>query len=128
MFVKGIYLSVFYFLCYDTDISTDISEERVVEERDPDLNDMEDIKFDEIWEDNWRNLVEENDDKKKIHALRWNVYVKEKEELIMRAFSVSVPHPKGGIIFWTCVKDHLIDEKEDYKEIGLRGFDCSLFG
>ena len=26
MFVKGMYLSVFYFLCYDTDISTDMSE------------------------------------------------------------------------------------------------------
>ena len=51
MFVKGMYLSVFYCLCYDTDISTDISEEQVVEERDPDLNEMEEIRFDEIWED-----------------------------------------------------------------------------
>ena len=25
------------------------------------------------------------------------------------------------------MKDHVIDEKEDYKEIGLRGFDYSLF-
>ena len=40
---------------------------------------------------------------------------------------VSVPNPKGGTIVWTCVKDHVIDEKEDYKEIGLRGFDYSLF-
>ena len=56
---------------------------------------MEDIRFDIIWEDNWRDLAEENNDKKKIHALRWNVYVKEKEELIAREFSVSVPHPKG---------------------------------
>ena len=54
-------------------------------------------------------------------------YVKEKEELITRSFSVSVPHPKGGKIVWTCVKDHVIEEKEDYKEIGLRGFDYSLF-
>ena len=36
---------------------------------------------------------------------------------------MSVPNPKGGAIFWTCVKDHIIDEKEDYKDIGLRGFD-----
>ena len=42
-------------------------------------------------------------------------------------FPVSVPHPNGGTIFWTCVKDHIIDEKEDYKEIGLRGFDYKLF-
>ena len=72
MFVKGMYLSVF-FLCYDTDISTDISEEQVVEERDPDLNKMEDIRFDEIWEDHWRDLAEEKNDKKNIHALRCNV-------------------------------------------------------
>ena len=44
-----------------------------------------------------------------------------------RDFSVSVPHPKGGAIVWTCVKDHIIDEKEDYKDIGLRGFDYKLF-
>ena len=30
MFVKVMYLSVFYCLCYDTDISIDISEEQVV--------------------------------------------------------------------------------------------------
>ena len=96
MFVKVMYLSVFYCLCYDTDISTDISEEQVVEERDPDLNEMEDIRFDEIWEDHWRDLAEESNDKNNIHALRWCVYVKEKEELITRSFSVSVPHPKGG--------------------------------
>ena len=40
---------------------------------------------------------------------------------------VSVPHPKCGTIVWTCVKEQVIDEKEDYKEIGLRGFDYSLF-
>ena len=64
MFVKGMYLYVFYCLCYDTDITTDMSEEKVVEERDPDLNKMEDIMFDEIREDNWRDLAEENDNKK----------------------------------------------------------------
>ena len=35
-----------------------------------------------FWEDHWRDLAEENNDKKKIHAQIWNVYVKEKEELI----------------------------------------------
>ena len=48
----------------------------MVEERDPDLNEMEDIRFDEIQEDNLRDLAEENNDKKKIRALGWNVYVK----------------------------------------------------
>ena len=40
MFVKGMYLYVFYCLFYDTDLTTDYLEEQVVEERDPDLNDM----------------------------------------------------------------------------------------
>ena len=99
----------------------------MVEERDPDLDEMDDIRFEKIREDHWRDQAEESDDKKKIHVLRWCVYVKEKEELITRSSSVSVPHPKGGKIVWTCVKDHVIEEKEDYKNIGLRGFDYSLF-
>ena len=70
----------------------------MVEERDPDLDEMDDIRFDEIWGDRWRYLAEESNDKKKIHELRWCVYVKEKEELITRSFSVSAPHPKGGEI------------------------------
>ena len=40
---------------------------------------------------------------------------------------MSVTHRKGGAIVWTCAKDHIIDEREDYKEIGLREFDCKLF-
>ena len=50
MFVKGMYFSVLYCLCYDTDISTYMSEDQVAEERDPDLNEKEDIRLDEIWE------------------------------------------------------------------------------
>ena len=38
-----------------------------------------------------------------------------------------VPHPKGGEIVWNCVKDYVIDEKEDHKDIGLCGFDYKLF-
>ena len=41
---------------------------------------------------------------------------------------MSVPHPKGGGgVVWNCVKDHIIDEKEDYKDIGLSEFDYKLF-
>ena len=40
---------------------------------------------------------------------------------------MSVPHTNGGKSVWTCVKDHIIDEKEDYKYIGLHGFDYKLF-
>ena len=83
--------------------------------------------MDAIREEHRRDVVGEGDDKNKIHALRLEVYVKKKDYLIKREFSVSVPHPKGGDIVWTCVKDHIIDEKEDYKSIGLRGFDYTLF-
>ena len=44
-----------------------------------------------------------------------------------REFLVSVSHPKAGAIFWTCVKYHIIDEKQDYKVIGLQGFDNKIF-
>ena len=38
MFGKGMYLSIFYSLCYDKDVSTDMLEDQVSEERDTDLN------------------------------------------------------------------------------------------
>ena len=55
------------------------------------------------------------------------MYVKEKDESTKRVFLVSIQHPKGGNIVRTCVKDHIIDEKEDYKDIGLRGFGYNFF-
>ena len=33
---------------------------------------------------------------------------------------------KGGGFVWAYVKDQIIDEKEHYKDIGLRGFDYKL--
>ena len=45
-------------------------------------------------DDHWRDDADECDDKKKIHAMRWGVYVKEKEELIKREFLMPVPYPK----------------------------------
>ena len=127
MFGKGMYFSVFYYLCYDKDRSIDMLEDQVTEERDPDLNEEEDIRLDAIREEHWRDFSDEGDNNNKIHVLRWQVYVKDKEGLIKREFSVSVPHPKGGATVWTCVKDHIIDEKEDYKDIVLCGFDYKLF-
>ena len=38
------YLCVFYCLCYVKDISTDMSEDQMSEERDPDLNEEENIR------------------------------------------------------------------------------------
>ena len=81
----------------------------------------------EIRDKNWRDVSEEGDNKKNIHDLRWDVYVKDKEKLIKREFSVPVPHTEGGGIVWTCVKDRIIDEKQQYEAIGLRGFYYKLF-
>ena len=69
----------------------------------------------------------EGGDKKKIHALRWEFNIKEKDKLIKMYLLVSVPHLKGGAIVWTFVKDRIIDEKKDYKSIGLCGFDYKSF-
>ena len=77
MFGKGMCLSVFYCLCFEMDIFTDMSEDQVSEERDPDLNEEEDIKLDEIREEHWKDIAEEGDNKKNIRALRWEVYVKQ---------------------------------------------------
>ena len=38
-----------------------------------------------------------------------------------------VPHPKGGEFVWDFVKDHIIEEKEQYKYIAPHGFDYTLF-
>ena len=42
-------------------------------------------------------------------------------------FLVSVPHPKGGNIVCTCVKDNIIQERDNYETIGLSGFCYKLF-
>ena len=34
---------------------------------------------------------------------------------------------RGGGVVLTCVKDNSTDKKEQYKDIGLRGFDYKLF-
>ena len=51
MFEGVIYFSVLYFLCYFKEISTDILEEQVSEEIDPDLNEEEDIRMEDITEE-----------------------------------------------------------------------------
>ena len=44
----------------------------------------EDISFGAIREENWRDFSDEGEYKKKIHDLRWKIYVKEEEDLIKR--------------------------------------------
>ena len=78
-------------------------------------------------EEHWRYVAKEGDNKKKIRSLRWEVYVKDKGQLIKREFLVSDPNPKGGNIVWTCLNDHIIDENKQYKDIGLSVFYYKLF-
>ena len=78
MFDKGMYCYVFYCLCCEIDISTDMSEDQVSEQRDLEKNEEEDIRMDENRDDNWRNVSEEGDYNKKIHDLRWELSVKDK--------------------------------------------------
>ena len=40
---------------------------------------------------------------------------------------MSIPQKKGGRIIFTCVKDNIIEEKNQYKAIGLCGFGYKLF-
>ena len=67
------YLSVFYCLCYEIYIYTDMLEDQVSEERDLDLNEEEDIRLYAIKEEHCRDVVEEGDYKKNIHDLKWKV-------------------------------------------------------
>ena len=54
----------------------------MAEERDPDLNEEEDIILDISREDHWNYVAEEGYYKKNLHSLRWEVYVKENCYLI----------------------------------------------
>ena len=55
---KKCFFSVFYCLYYVKEISTDMLEEKVLEERDPDLNEEEDIRMEYSVEEHWRDVDE----------------------------------------------------------------------
>ena len=59
-------------------------------------NGYEDTRMEDSMEEKWRNVAKDDKDKSNIHALRWDVYTREKEELINIEFLVFVPHPKVG--------------------------------
>ena len=96
-FGKGINLSVFYCLCFVEEISVNIAEKQAMEERNPNIEQEEDLRISNDWVEHWKEVEEkENEERGKFHSLRWEVYMKQKEELKKREFSVAVPHPKGG--------------------------------
>ena len=61
MFGRGVYLSVFYCLFCVKQMSTDLQEEQVSEERDPDLNEEEGIIMDEIRDEHWMDVSKKGD-------------------------------------------------------------------
>ena len=67
MFEIGMYFYMFYCLCCVKEISTDMLEEQVSEERDPGLNEEEDIRMEDSGEEHWSEVAE---DKNKMHAMR----------------------------------------------------------
>ena len=81
----------------------------MMEEMYPDLQGKEDLR---IYDDSEQHCkeVEEKDkeDRGRVRALRWEVYMKEKDQLIKRGFLVVVPHMKWGVVVWNCVNDNVV--------------------
>ena len=95
---------------------------------------MEDLKLDNEMRCHWRMVYEENyqgvDDKNKkalIHAMRWYVYVNEKEKLIKGGYLVVFVGYDRRKVIWEVVDNHVIEEENDNDEIGLQGFNFNFF-
>ena len=67
-------------------------EEQVWEERYMYLNEEEDIRIEDIMQEDWRDVDDYGKDRNKFHVLRWEFYTRQKEELIKREFLVYVPY------------------------------------
>ena len=50
----------------------------MLDKRDPELNDNEDIIMEVNREEHWRYVADNGEDNSKIRALRWDVYTREK--------------------------------------------------
>ena len=62
----------------------------------PDLNEEYDIRMEGSNGGNCWDIDEYGEDKSNIYALGWDIYTRDKEELIKREFLVYVLHPKWG--------------------------------
>ena len=54
MFEKGIFLNIFYFLCFVEDVSQDMVEKQMMKEIDPDLEGGGDFRVSDYREYHWR--------------------------------------------------------------------------
>ena len=56
-----------------------------MKERDPELEWGDDFRVSTDREENWKEIEEDDSEYRgKVHALRWEVYMKDNEELIKR--------------------------------------------
>ena len=68
----------------------------MTEERHPYLEGGEDLRVSDDKEEHRKEIeYNEKEDRAKVHDLRWEVYMKEKKELIKREILVAVPYMKG---------------------------------
>ena len=70
MFERGMHVYLFYCLCYVKEISTDMLEEQVSEERDLELNDQEGIRMEYSRKDHCRDVSKDGENNINIHSLR----------------------------------------------------------
>ena len=79
-FGKIIDSSIFYCLCFIEEISVNIADKIVMEQRDPNIEQEEDFSIYNDREEHWKEVEEKkNLERGKFHALLWQVYMKQKE-------------------------------------------------
>ena len=99
-----------------------------MEETDPNLYGWKGFRISDDRGEHWNYFKEgENEYRGKFHALRWQLYIKQKYYLVKRVFLVVVPYTKGVEMIFTCVKDDVVGKNYCQNAIVLHGFDFKLF-
>ena len=101
-------------------------------EDNTDEEEMEDVNLDNDRELHWRMVFEDNDGgvddaNALLHAKRWDIYVNEKENLVMCRYLVEFVSNDKKKVLWEVVNDHVVEEPTDHEEIGLRGVGFNIF-
>ena len=72
-----------------------------------------------VFEDNDGGV---DDQKVILHANSWDVYMNNKNALVMGGYSMEVSGYDGKKVVLKVVDDHVVEEGQEHDEIGLRGF------
>ena len=62
-----------------------------------------------------------------LRAIRWDVYVNEKQKPIEGGYLLEVVGHDNNNVLWEVINNHAVGEPTDHEEIGLQGFDFNLF-